>query len=269
MKGSSGSTIGVFKPIDEDSLSIENPKSNENKCDVVGIQSGESAYREVAAYLIDDEKFFGVPKTALVQLSPTKKFKNRTKVGSLQEFVENDGASWDIGSNVFPVDEVHKIGILDLYTLNFDRHGGNILFKEDDEDGISLIPIDNGFSLPDTFAIPNLWFEWMSWSQSKKPFNQKTVAFIENLNVEKHIETIRSQLNIRSECLKIMTLMGYLLKKSVAAGLTLHDIGSLLCPVGKSPSPIVAAYGDKVEDVDFVKMDHLISSIVSKKCLIQ
>jgi hypothetical protein len=116
-------------------MSQDNPKTIANASEdriqyFTGIQTGEAAYREVAAYLIDDEKFFGVPKTALVQLSPTKKKFNRAKVGSLQEFVENDGASWDIGPSAFPVDEVHKIGILDLYTLNFDRHGGNILFKE-------------------------------------------------------------------------------------------------------------------------------------------
>lgn len=135
LKSTSGTPIGVFKPIDEELSSSENPKSDPTKDDtesrtLTGIQTGEAAYREVAAYLIDDEHFFGVPKTALVQLSPSKKFKNRSKIGSLQEFVENDGASWDIGPSAFPMDEVHKIGILDLYTMNFDRHGGNILFRE-------------------------------------------------------------------------------------------------------------------------------------------
>lgn len=238
LKSTKGAPIGVFKPIDEELSSSENPKSQDEDRSLTGIQTGEAAYREVAAYLIDDERFFGVPRTALVQLSPSKKFKNRSKIGSLQEFVENDGASWDIGPSAFPVDEVHKIGILDLYTMNFDRHGGNILFREDDKKGISLIPIDNGFSLPDTLAIPNLWFEWMTWSQSKKPFSPKSVEFLQRLDIAKHVEKISQELHIRPECLRVMTVMGRLLKKAVAAGLSLYDIGCLLCPVGSDDSAL-------------------------------
>jgi hypothetical protein len=269
LKSASGNPIGVFKPIDEEIMSQDNPKTIANASEdriqyFTGIQTGEAAYREVAAYLIDDEKFFGVPKTALVQLSPTKKKFNRAKVGSLQEFVENDGASWDIGPSAFPVDEVHKIGILDLYTLNFDRHGGNILFKEDEENGISLIPIDNGFSLPDTLAIPNLWFEWMAWSQSKKPFSQKTIEYLKRLDIAKHVEMIKKELHIRPECLRVMTVMGHLLKKAVDAGLSLYDIGCFLCPVGSDSSPLADAWPKLVacgED----EIDVVINELVSRK----
>lgn len=269
LKGTSGNPIGVFKPVDEELMSEENPKSDfaaeeERTQYFTGIQTGEAAYREVAAYLIDDEKFFGVPKTALVQLSPQKKFKNRSKVGSLQEFVENDGASWDIGPSAFPVDEVHKIGILDLYTLNFDRHGGNILFKEDDEKGISLIPIDNGFSLPDTLAIPNLWFEWMTWSQSKKPFSQKSIEFLQRLDIAKHVEMISKELHIRPECLRVMTVMGHLLKKAVASGLSLYDIGCLLCPVGSDSSPLADAW-PKLSSCNEAEIDEVLAELVQAK----
>lgn len=268
LKSTSGTPIGVFKPIDEELSSSENPKSDPTKDDtesrtLTGIQTGEAAYREVAAYLIDDEHFFGVPKTALVQLSPSKKFKNRSKIGSLQEFVENDGASWDIGPSAFPMDEVHKIGILDLYTMNFDRHGGNILFREDDEKGISLIPIDNGFSLPDTLAIPNLWFEWMTWSQSKKPFSPKSIEFLQRLDIAKHVEMISKELQIRPECLRVMTVMGRLLKKAVAAGLTLYDIGCLLCPVGSDESPLAQAW-PKLSACEEDEIDFILDSVIAK-----
>jgi len=88
---------------------------------------GEASKREVAAYLIDKEHFFGVPKTALISINHPKF--NGTKTGSLQEYVESDGPSWDRGTSAFSIRQVHKIGILDLYIFNFDRHGGNILFN--------------------------------------------------------------------------------------------------------------------------------------------
>jgi len=165
---------------------------------------------------LDKEGFFGVPHTVLAQIQHPNFNKGETKTGSLQEFAENDGASWDIGPTRFPVNEVHKIGILDLYMLNLDRHGGNILYKETEDGQMKLIPIDHGFSLPDQVCIPDLWFEWMNWNQSKKPFDKDTLAFIDRLNVEDDINMLRTKLAIRPECLRVMAISASLLKKGAA-----------------------------------------------------
>ncbi len=190
LKNKKGKYIAVFKPEDEEIFSPHNPKSGAEQEDrmksLVGLLPGEASRREVAAFLVDREGFFGVPKTAMASI--THPLFNGTKTGSMQEFVESDGPSWDVGPSAFPVREVHKIGILDLYLFNFDRHGGNILLNE--EEGL-LIPIDNGFSLPDTVAVPNLWFEWMNWSQAKKPFDEDTRAFIDNLDVNRDLAMLK------------------------------------------------------------------------------
>ncbi|GFY84220.1 phosphatidylinositol 4-kinase gamma-like protein [Actinidia rufa] len=69
-------------------------------------------------------------------------------------FMKNSGSCEDMGPGAFPVDEVHKISVLDIRLANADRHAGNILVQRDGEGGeIVLIPIDHGYCLPDNFKI--------------------------------------------------------------------------------------------------------------------
>jgi hypothetical protein len=71
------------------------------------------------------------------------------KVGSLQKFMSNDGNCEDIGPGAFPVEEVHKISVLDIRMANADRHAGNILFRKEPNGETLLIPIDHGYCLPE------------------------------------------------------------------------------------------------------------------------
>ena len=83
------------------------------------------------------------------------------KIGSLQMFMENNGSCEDMGPGAFPVEEVHKISVLDIRLANADRHAGNILLSKEQVDGKTLlIPIDHGYCLPETvsttYSLPNL-----------------------------------------------------------------------------------------------------------------
>jgi hypothetical protein len=132
IKNPAGEKIAVFKPRDEEASSLNNPKYCEEHRDLLkkGVPNGDAALREVAAYLLDREGFFGVPKTTLVEVTHPAFFHKENngdyppKLGSVQEFIENDGASWDVGVTNFPANEVHKIGILDIQIFNTDRHEG-------------------------------------------------------------------------------------------------------------------------------------------------
>jgi len=62
---------------------------------------------------------------------------------------------------MFPIEEVHKIAILDLRILNADRNDENILVKKNDK--FELIPIDHGLSFPDSFSISQEDVCWMDW----------------------------------------------------------------------------------------------------------
>jgi len=147
------------------------------------------------------------------------------KIGSLQEFVMNDGASWDIGPSIFPVKEVHKIGILDLHIFNTDRHGGNILLCENDDGMYSLTPIDHGYSLPT--SLDRAWFDWLTWPQSRIPFDNETKTYIDNINPDEDAAMLRRYLPIPNESILIMKISTMLLKKGAQYNLTLNQIGTI------------------------------------------
>jgi len=244
LKNTQGKKIAVFKPQDEEGASEHNPKrkrsadkgswsrgSRTSSFDIVtsskvrkDFKVGEASYREVAAYLLDRKHhFYGVPNTCLVKITyPGWKSE---KIGSLQEFVMNDGASWDIGPGLFPVQEVHKIGILDLHIFNTDRHGGNILFCDNENGAYKLTPIDHGYSLPS--SLDRAWFDWLTWPQSRVPFDNQTKTYIKSIDPEEDARMLRQYLPIPDESIVIMKISTMLLKKGVQHNLTLNQLGTI------------------------------------------
>ena len=150
----------VFKPTDEEAYAPMNQKSYSGKLGGPGLRpgvlSGEAAYREFAAYLLDKEHFSSVPKTVLVQAQhPTFSYpigKIYPKVGSLQEYIKSNGTVDDFSTSLFSVQDVQKICILDMRILNMDRNEGNILVVKENSQ-LKLVPIDHGLSIPDNFNI--------------------------------------------------------------------------------------------------------------------
>ena len=99
------------------------------------------------------------------------------KTGSLQAYTSHNSSAEDVGYGLFPTDQVHRIGVMDVRLLNTDRHSGNMLlaFANESKAGckekVKLIPIDHGLCLPDVLNIDNdISFAWMSWPQAKEPF---------------------------------------------------------------------------------------------------
>lgn len=232
LKDKDGNFIAVFKPIDEEGNSDRNPKNHQqNRMELrsipnKGIKDGEAALREVAAYLLDREGFIGIPRTDLVQITFHGK-STETKIGSMQEFIDNDGSSEDFGCSGFSAKDVHKIGIIDIQMMNMDRHAGNVLVKKDTKTKkLRLVPIDHGFSLPDGLDCP--WFEWMSWPQAKVPFDDETKDYIMRIDIDKDAAMLE-RLGIRKECIKTMKITTTLLKKAVLHNKTLYEIGRMIC----------------------------------------
>jgi len=259
LRDENGKLCGVYKPKDEEGNSTNNPKRSDENRDVFaskGIVEGEGALREVAAYLLDSGHFSGVPETFMAQLQHPN-FKSEggipiIKDGSLQTFVENDGNAEDIGPSKFPVREVHKIGILDMRIFNKDRHGGNILLREKDDGTIELIPIDHGLSLPST--LDRAWFDWLNWPQAKVPFNDETREYIDRIDVEADIKTLR-EIGISEESIRTMIISTTLLKKGAAANLTLYEIASMVCrPDLDTPSLLESMVEKASQQVQYVDM---------------
>ncbi|XP_010925937.1 phosphatidylinositol 4-kinase gamma 4 [Elaeis guineensis] len=241
--------IAVFKPIDEEPMAENNPRGLPLSSDGEGLKRGtrvgEGALREVAAYILDhpigghrsseEVGFAGVPPTVMVRClyerfnHPNGHGSKNYKIGSLQMFVKNYGSCEDMGPHAFPVEEVHKICVLDIRLANADRHAGNILFYKEGEEGqFMLVPIDHGYCLPENFE--DCTFEWLYWPQARQPFNSETIDYIKSLDAEEDIALLRFYgWKLSLECSRTLRISTMLLKKGAERGLTPYDIGSILC----------------------------------------
>lgn len=239
--------ISVFKPMDEEPMAVNNPRGLPISTNGEGLKGGtrvgEGAFREVAAYILDHPRsghrsfssnemgFAGVPPTTMVKC--LHKAFNHTgdvmvKIGSLQSFMENSGSCEDIGPAGFPVEEVHKITVLDIRLANADRHAGNILMSKDDDGRTLLIPIDHGYCLPESFE--DCTFEWLYWPQARVPYSAATIRYIQSLDAEEDIALLQFHgWDLPLECARILRISTMLLKKGAELGLTPFTIGSVMC----------------------------------------
>jgi len=329
LKDKFGKRIAVFKCADEEGTSSPKRKANppvypddqqedQFYLEMAGEREQPSASlqqkltdcvkNEVAAYILDLQShgFYSVPQTGLIAIHPfhgkakNTKYFTTTKVGSLQQFVESDGTAADVGPVLFPVREVHKIGILDLQILNLDRHLGNILIKKDEPESpfppapisrgdspfrssrtlsgvplssngqgpvssgtslpsswprlpggeFSLTPIDHGYSLPLSLSdVKDLWFEWITFPQAKRPFDDETKQFIESIDVNANARALR-ELGICEESIKLMKLTTSLLKKCAAASWNLYQIAMLLVNVSLQDDDEPSALEDLMAEVE-------------------
>lgn len=216
-----------FKPRGEEPGSRHNPNDTAQRA---GVNPGEGAERETAAFILDYGGFSGVPATVMVEACSSSSFKGCT-IGSFQIFV-NDAQDTvgDFSPQLFPVHQVHKIGILDLRLLNMDRNDANILVVKGrkSERDFRLIPIDHGFCLPDRINVAWCDWVWFDWPQTLAPFDEATKEWVAALDVEEDIRILKQFFGIRAECLRIYRCMNMLLKKGVAAGLNLREIASVV-----------------------------------------
>ena len=245
----SGVNIAVTKPIDEEPFACNNPKGFVGR--LMGqpglkrsVRIGETGIRELAAYLLDYGGFVGVPPTALVEISHVGFHVNDSfgtptitpppcKIASLQSYVDHDCDAGELGPSSFSVAAVHRIGIFDIRLLNIDRHAGNLLVKKKQRHEncgvgeVELVPIDHGLCLPEWLDDP--YFEWLHWPQASVPFSETELEYIANLDPFKDAQLLRSELpGIREASIRILILCTIFLKKAVAFGLCLADIGEMM-----------------------------------------
>ncbi|KAK1364229.1 1-phosphatidylinositol 4-kinase [Heracleum sosnowskyi] len=267
MQNSRGSKyLSVFKPIDEEPMAVNNPQglplSENGEGLKKGTSVGEGALREVAAYVLDHPKsgrrsfcgekngFSGVPPTVMAKCRHMG-FNHRenidTKTGSLQMFMENNGSCEDMGPSSFPVEEVHKISVLDIRMANTDRHAGNILLSKDEDGKTILIPIDHGYCLPKSFE--DCTFDWLYWPQTRKPYSRDTIEYIKSLDAEEDVALLKFHgWDLPQEYARTLRISTMLLKKGVERGLTPFDIGNIMCRETLNKKSIIEEIVQEAED---------------------
>eukprot|EP00808_Paulinella_micropora_P000537 g82610.t1 len=150
-------------------------------------------------------------------------------VGSLQAFVESDELAGDLSSDLFPVDAVHMLAILDIRLVNSDRNEANILVKRAPDGECQLIPIDHSYALPDTLEITWADWTWLGWSQLQKPLSRRLREYVSRLDIAADVALLQERLAIRSPCLRLMRISGELLQQGVCHGFGLSRIAEFMC----------------------------------------
>jgi hypothetical protein len=223
----------VFKPAEEEPHASSNPKGYQSSLAQLkyGVSAGEGAIREVAAYVLDSNTlgYSGIPATIMAEFVHPK-FAHLAcgegVLGSLQMYKQNMGSSDDFGCSMFLVEEVHKIGVLDVRIANLDRHGGNVLVGKSAKGLLTLTPIDHAYSFPAWNSLQDVTFEWLNWPQSHQNFSEGTKAIIRRMNVSYDAFTLQK---LALPAASIATLrITTLFLKTAAEHLTLFQIGSAM-----------------------------------------
>jgi len=274
LRAEDGSLLAVYKPFDEDPFSLRNPKAPPKNSTIPlsssaptrtsinpPLRPGESAHKEVAAYLLDHNNLAGVPFTTLVRLFGAERWGSEGKIGSLQLYVGHEHDSWELSPSLYSKTDVHSIALLDLRLLNMDRHGGNILVRrnnfnygannrsaspvtvttknvnncqlennlsEGNQNPLKLVPIDHGFCLPDSVEGDDLWFEWMSWPQARLSVDARLQRYVKEIDVEEDSAVLRG-LGLGEEAVRTMMICSVLLQQAVLKGLSPLQIAEILC----------------------------------------
>lgn len=92
-----------------------------------------------------------------------------------------------------------------------------------------LVPIDHGLSIPDTLEIITWDLVWLNFAQADQPFSLKSLEYIENIDIMSDIKLLEETFKFRPICLRNMRISATLLKRAAKQGLTLAQIGQILC----------------------------------------
>jgi len=217
----------VFKPFEEENETTD----------------GNGFRKEYAAFLLDNG-LAGVPETKISHVHMKDK---GLQLGSVQAYVSESEDAEDFGSGLFAVEDIHRIGVLDIRILNCDRHSGNLMRNK--RTG-KLVPIDHGSSFPSAFSdkLGEVSFEWLQYPQAKVPFSPEVLQAIADIDIEEDASKIREAgLN---EGIVLSTWMSTtLLKLCAKENKTLFDIGTLMQRKGdrREPSALEAIFREALE----------------------
>jgi len=242
-----GNKCAIFKPHDEEQNAPNNPHGYISplfsNCMNRDIPSGSQSLRELASSMVDPR--FRIPLVCIVKMKNVSEHMfnmnqgqqhKKLRTGSLHTFVKSTCTRWN--PDDIPVNEVHKMGVLDMLILNTDRNENNILVR-DGFDGKITWCIDQGLAFPNRMCFYEFDFEWYHWPQTKLPFNAKMKAFIKEFDVEAFIKRINDidYLKMSITSLFLIRVAALIVKHFAKRDGSLYDIMKFLTRASwKTPS---------------------------------
>ncbi len=244
--------IAQLKGLSHGSIQLEQSRTGVSQHFVVRDVTGKrlGVFRTVSAggaieaevMLMDPDHFFNLAPAIKVVIKQGKK-----KVeGYLQQFEGSQPGKVPRPDSSF-VQQIQKIGILDILLADEDRATGNIVIRE----GI-LVPIDHNNTLltvdADHFGLditkrliePPFWrraypraanrpvwlnrLQFLSWAQ--KPWTVDSIAFVKNWDAKHVAQDLKQKFAVSEGAIGLMISLDTWLKKGVEAGLTLEQIGA-------------------------------------------
>lgn len=241
IRGSNRLIAGVFKPYDEEIEGPNNPVSY-NLRGIIGQRNhgfgtcvGEGVHREVAAYVVDKFLQIGlVPETCYGEFSHSLFYNSakgkylpevKNKVGSFQEYMSGFKHVYEMTAREveqIPVDQIHRLIILDLIIGNMDRNISNIL-----TDGRRLVAIDHGLSLPSRHFLGRIQ-NWTHLPQMSVVFFPSLADKVQQLPVEHLCAKLKKQCWIDECCLQRLRERVALLQEAARKGMTPKQIVGLM-----------------------------------------
>ncbi|XP_065858995.1 phosphatidylinositol 4-kinase gamma 2-like [Euphorbia lathyris] len=231
LRDTSGDPVSVFKPLDEEANSANNPKGYDfvySTADM--ITAGGGAAREIAAYYLDHPigrrrvgltgdqvlGFSGVPPTVLAHcLHPNFTYSNgyayameNYKKGSLQMYMKNDGhfgkkkkeeEEDDKEEEEEEEDEVptglsmEEVHKISVLDIRMVNldRHGGNLLYKKKEDGTLEL-----IPIDHGYCFPKTFddcciFKWLKWPDARRPYSDEVIKYIESLKVVEDIAYLR------------------------------------------------------------------------------
>ncbi|MFT4552636.1 MAG: hypothetical protein ACI9S8_001262 [Chlamydiales bacterium] len=212
-----------------------------------GIEPGEGAIREVAAYILQAHLGFdcGVPPTLLI--SSTHPFLGDSgEVMSLQKKVAYSDDSFSIGEDLEKLpDSAMDSVLLHIAMMQMDGHGHNLAISDDKK---KFILIDNGLSLPhpspsgspDCQGLRYARYGWMVFPQAKTHLSTETREKIARWDIPEIAASFKEAMEtaaahfpdeehckIADACFQLLELNLHLIKVGAELDKTYREIGSV------------------------------------------
>jgi hypothetical protein len=229
---------GVFKPFDEEIGAPNNPLKREYRgflgSKLYGYSTivGRGVFREVAAYKISSMlKLDIVPETTFAKFTSDRFYKTtegkflrekKEKLGSLQEYCAGYKHFYELTRSdleIIPVDQLHRIFVLDVIIGNLDRNFGNLLTN-----GSKIIAIDHALSMISRHKKLSI--------DALREIPQFNVALFGSLkekvlsiSSDKLKNKLRKECMIEENCLDLMNQRISILQESVRLNM---DVGSII-----------------------------------------